>query len=69
MPKKGKYDAILIWLHDLGDSAMGYYEIFHDWCLLGNKKVVLMNAEKIPVTAHYDMEMPSWYDFEDFEDI
>lgn len=62
-PNEG-YDATLVWLHGLGDSALGYKEIFEsNYRPVPNRvKVILLTAPVAPVTINNGMTMTSWYD-------
>ena len=67
IPKSGKYDSVLVWMHGLGDSAKGFYPIFKGYKLLGNAKVVLLTAPKRAVTLNFGMVMTSWFDIKSLE--
>ena len=55
----------LIWTHGLGDSAMGFLDVFFTnqfKVVPSTTKVILMTAPTRPVTINNGMSMPSWYD-------
>lgn len=62
-PKEG-YDRVLVFMHGLGDSAMGYRDLFlsEQRPIPGRIKVILLTAPQQPVTMNGGMVMNSWYD-------
>jgi phospholipase/carboxylesterase len=55
----------LIWMHGLGDSAYGFYDIFLDPKLQvvpAGCKVILPTAPERPTTLNNGYVMNSWYD-------
>lgn len=62
------YDSVLIFLHGLGDSAMGYRDFFDsNYKPIPNRmKVVLLTAPNAAVTVNGGMVMNSWYDIKSF---
>ena len=53
-PMSGKYDSVLVWLHGLGDSAIGYLDYFKTQTnvkgfktlnIMGYSKVILLTAK------------------------
>jgi phospholipase/carboxylesterase len=66
-PHEG-YEKVLIWMHGLGDTAMGYTDLFIQARPLPDKiKVVLLTADTCPVTINGGMMMPSWYDIKSLD--
>ena len=68
-PKDGKHTETLIFMHGLGDSAAGWFDIFMESSMnivLPTTKVVLLTAPIAPVTANNGYQMPSWYDIKQF---
>ena len=66
-PNEG-YDKVLIWMHGLGDTALGYTDLFIQARPIPNRmKVVLLTAETCPVTVNGGMKMPSWYDIKSLD--
>ncbi|CAI2380528.1 unnamed protein product [Moneuplotes crassus] len=56
----------LIWLHGLGDTAMGFHDVFTDTknsFVPETTKVVLLTAPNRAVTINMGMEMPAWFDY------
>lgn len=62
------YNSVLIWMHGLGDSALGYKDFFvSNYSPLPKKmKVHLLTAPKAAVTINGGMVMTSWYDIKSF---
>lgn len=60
--------ATIVWLHGLGDSAEGFFDLFYDYPLIPNCKVVLPTAPLNPVTVNGGHLFNSWYDFKTMED-
>ncbi|OMJ82661.1 hypothetical protein SteCoe_16584 [Stentor coeruleus] len=58
----------IVFLHGLGDSANGFEDLFYDYPLLPDCKVVLPTAPSSPVTVNNGMVMNSWYDFITIDD-
>ena len=67
-PNEHKYS--LIWLHGLGDTAIGFYDVFTKHVDLPDTcKVILPTAPVRKVTVNMGMEMPAWFDIiGDFSD-
>ncbi|CAI2376271.1 unnamed protein product [Moneuplotes crassus] len=64
---KDEHKYTLVWLHGLGDSAAGFYDLFNsDYYKMApkNTAVILMNAPIRAVTLNGGMRMTSWYDIE-----
>lgn len=65
-------DAVVIWLHGLGDSGNGFAPIVPQLALPSSMAVrfVFPHAPIIPVTLNGGMEMRAWYDIKSlsFED-
>ncbi len=66
-PNEG-YDSVLIFLHGLGDSAIGYRDFFDSKYkpIPDRMKVVLLTAPQAAVTINGGMVMNSWYDIKTF---
>jgi len=65
VPKDGKHTETLIFMHGLGDSAAGWFDIFMESSMnivLPTTKVVLLTAPIAPVTINGGAKMTSWYD-------
>lgn len=56
----GGHDGVVIWMHGLGDTAMGWYQAL--WGLAPRMKIVLPTAETRPITLNGGMSMPGWFD-------
>jgi len=67
-PSNG-YTSVLIWMHGLGDSALGFKDFFDSPIspLPKAMKVVLLTAPTAPVTINGGMKMTSWYDIRSFD--
>lgn len=63
-PSSKTYKKVLFFMHGLGDSANSFVPFFQAFPL-PDFKIVLLNAEKIPVTINGGAVMPSWYDILD----
>jgi predicted esterase len=66
-PVQEKHKYSLIFLHGLGDSAMGFYDVFDDpeneYNLVPPScKIILPTAPVRPVTLNEGMDMTSWFD-------
>lgn len=68
----GTADAVVIWLHGLGDSGNGFAPIVPQLELPGSMAIrfVFPHAPTIPVTINGGMQMPAWYNIKSlsFED-
>lgn len=66
-PNEG-YDKVLIFMHGLGDSALGFRDVFdsENKPIPNRMKVVLPTANKSAVTINGGMVMNSWYDIKSF---
>ena len=64
MPKKEEVKNTVVWMHGLGDSAMGFLDFFdrQDSPVPKHTKVVLLTAPEMPVTINNGMIMNSWFD-------
>eukprot|EP00742_Colponemidia_sp_Colp-10_P002360 GILJ01002516.1.p1 GENE.GILJ01002516.1~~GILJ01002516.1.p1 ORF type:complete len:281 (-),score=39.66 GILJ01002516.1:190-960(-) len=64
IPPTGEHKSTLIWMHGLGDSAAGFYDLFlpAEGLLAPGVKVVLLNAPVRPITVNGGMRMRGWYD-------
>ena len=49
-------------MHGLGDSGMGWAQIFAMQAARPEVRYVFPSANNIPVTLNMGMEMPSWFD-------
>ena len=70
IPEKG-YTNSLIWMHGLGDSPLGFLDIFYSRLSpvpLMSTKVILLCAPYCPVTLNGGMEMNSWFDILSIDD-
>ena len=65
-PKKADPTHTLIWMHGLGDSAMGFVDFFDrdDSLVPLNTKVILLTAPEMEVTLNNGYIMNSWFDQE-----
>lgn len=61
---QGDVDAVVIWLHGLGDSGAGFSEVVPVLKLNNNHKIrfIFPNAPQQPVTINNGFVMRSWYD-------
>ena len=66
-PVGKKHTKTLIFMHGLGDTALGFYDIFYEVGLLYDAKVVLLTAPEQAVSINMGMVMPSWYDIKSLE--
>lgn len=64
VPKSNSYSKSLYFMHGLGDCADSFLDVF-DNKYFYDFKVVLLNAEKQPVTLNGGAVMPSWYDIKE----
>ena len=60
-PASGAYSSVVVWLHGLGDSAMGWYQAMPALGLEGTK-FILPTAPQQPITVNGGMPMPGWTD-------
>jgi phospholipase/carboxylesterase len=62
------YEAVLIFMHGLGDSAYGYQDFFDSITkpIPDRIKVVLLTAPRGAVTINGGIVMNSWYDIKSF---
>lgn len=67
-PKK-PYDAVVIWLHGLGDSGNGFAPIVPELKLPGDSGIrfVFPHAPVRPVTVNNGMPMRAWYDIKSLD--
>lgn len=69
---KTEPDAVVIWLHGLGDSGNGFAPVVPELGLPEDHAIrfVFPHAPIIPVTINNGMKMPAWYDIKtlSFED-
>ena len=65
-----KHTHTLIWMHGLGDTAEGYFDMFENLqqspCPK-TTKIVLLTAPVRKVTVNFGMQMTSWFDFREFD--
>lgn len=61
---EGEHDAVVIWLHGLGDSGNGFAPIVPELNLPSDHKIrfVFPHAPVIPITINNGMPMRAWYD-------
>lgn len=64
IPKNATQEQTLIYLHGLGDSPMGYLDMFNhpNSPIPKNTKIILLCAPKKPVTSYSGHVMTSWFD-------
>lgn len=64
VPAQGKTQAVVVWLHGLGDSGHGFAPIVPELRLPANAGVRFLfpHAPEIPVTINGGMRMRAWYD-------
>ena len=69
MIPKEDHTHTLIWMHGLGDTAMGFLDVFHssNSPVSASTKVILLTAPTRPVTINAGSEMPAWYDYMAFD--
>ena len=62
------YDGVLIFLHGLGDSALGMKKYFENekYPMIPRMKVILLTATKNPVTIYGGRIVNSWFDIKSF---
>lgn len=62
IPKDG-YDNVIIFLHGLGDSALGVKRIFEceSYSIIPKLKIILLTAEKGQVSANNNFMLNSWF--------
>ena len=64
---KGEHKFTLIFMHGLGDTAMGFFSMFADQgdnrLTPLNCKIILPTAPTAAVTCNGGAEMTSWFDF------
>lgn len=67
-PKNG-HERTLIWLHGLGDSAEGFYDLFDSPQdpTPEKTKIVLLTAPLRQVTINGGYVMTSWYDIKSLD--
>lgn len=58
----------MIWLHGLGDTALGWFDIFKSEHNFVNKhtKIILLTAKSYPITLNGGIVMNAWYDIKKF---
>ncbi len=61
MPKGGAYSSVVIWLHGLGDTAMGWAPAMPA-LNLPSTKIILPTASELPISINGGFEMPAWFD-------
>jgi predicted esterase len=61
----GDHTHTLIWLHGLGDTAMGFIDVFTSAMSPVPKttKVILLTAKNRPVTINGGASCNSWFDY------
>ena len=56
-------NVTLIFSHGLGDSSMGFYDLFLNLKdMLNLKRIIIPNAKIRPITCNMGMQMRGWYD-------
>lgn len=65
----GEHDAVVIWLHGLGDSGNGFALIVPELKLPENHKIrfVFPHAPIRPITINNGMPMRAWYDIKSMD--
>lgn len=65
----GEHDAVVIWLHGLGDSGNGFAPIVPELKLPENHKIrfVFPHAPIRPITINNGMPMRAWYDIKSMD--
>lgn len=60
----GAYDAVVIWLHGLGDSGNGFAPIVPEFKLPADSTIrfIFPHAPLRPITVNNGMTMRAWYD-------
>ena len=64
VPAQGTVQAVVVWLHGLGDSGHGFAPIVPELRLPANAGIRFLfpHAPEIPVTVNGGMRMRAWYD-------
>ncbi|WP_445425782.1 alpha/beta hydrolase [Alishewanella sp. HL-SH06] len=64
VPAQGTAQAVVVWLHGLGDSGHGFAPIVPELRLPTNAGIrfIFPHAPEIPVTINGGMRMRAWYD-------
>lgn len=64
VPAQGKAQAVVVWLHGLGDSGHGFAPIVPELRLPADAGIRFLfpHAPEIPVTINGGMRMRAWYD-------
>ncbi|MCB5227370.1 dienelactone hydrolase family protein [Alishewanella sp. 16-MA] len=64
VPAQGTAQAVVVWLHGLGDSGHGFAPIVPELRLPANAGIrfIFPHAPEIPVTINGGMRMRAWYD-------
>ncbi|MCF4010901.1 alpha/beta hydrolase [Rheinheimera sp. UJ63] len=64
VPAQGTAQAVVVWLHGLGDSGHGFAPIVPELRLPANAGIrfIFPHAPEIPVTVNGGMRMRAWYD-------
>ncbi|MCC5452280.1 alpha/beta fold hydrolase [Rheinheimera sp. UJ51] len=64
VPAQGTAQAVVVWLHGLGDSGHGFAPIVSELRLPANAGIrfIFPHAPEIPVTVNGGMRMRAWYD-------
>merc|ERR1712242_136108 len=57
-----KAKGVVLFMHGLGDSGMGWAQIFAMQAARPEVRYLFPSANNIPVTLNMGMEMPSWFD-------
>ncbi|CAM9932854.1 unnamed protein product [Phaeothamnion confervicola] len=60
-PKDNQYGGVVIWLHGLGDTAMGWYSAMAQLSVK-NTKFILPTATSRPIAINNGFRMPGWSD-------
>jgi len=67
---KAKHDAVVIWLHGLGDSGEGWKSAMEDFqSMTPNVKYILPHAPIQPVSLNGGMKMRSWHDIKSLNTV
>lgn len=69
VPSTGPTQAVVVWLHGLGDSGHGFSPIVPELRLPANAGIrfIFPHAPEIPVTINGGMRMRAWYDLKSMD--
>ena len=59
---EGETKGVVFFMHGLGDSGMGWAQLFAMQNAHPNVRYVFPSANNMPVSLNMGMEMPSWFD-------